>query len=386
VLLNQRVTRASRTRPPDSEPATDDEVAAIRRALIGWFRAGHRDMPWRRTRDPYAIWVSEIMLQQTRVETVTPYFSRWMARFPTVTALAEAPLDDVLASWAGLGYYARARNLHAAAREVTARYGGRFPDEPAAVRALPGIGPYTAGAILSIAFGRPEPILDGNVARVLSRVFLVEGALDETGTKRRLWALAAQLVPPDAASEFNQGMMELGATVCTPRAPGCLVCPLTEPCGARRAGTQEAYPLIKRKAAVPTVDAVTVLVERNGRLLFLRRPAAGLWGGLWEPPTGELACGELPHQAAARVVKGNTDLELDRIEALARFEHVLTHRRMRFHPYRAVCRGRLRLGRAEPAYEQARWLAPASVTDEVGVAAWAVRLLDSHRTKEHEGA
>src|SRR5262245_40256357 len=177
---------------------TDLDVAAVRRALVAWFRAGHRDLAWRRTRDPYAIWISEIMLQQTRVETVTPYFERWMKRFPDARALARAPLDDVLRAWAGLGYYARARNLHAAAKEIAVRYQGRFPSEPEAVRALPGIGPYTAGAVLSIAFGRPEPILDGNVTRVLARLCALDG--EPAALKRKLWQIAAALVPAEAAS------------------------------------------------------------------------------------------------------------------------------------------------------------------------------------------
>jgi A/G-specific adenine glycosylase len=338
--------------------------------LLAWYRRGHRDLPWRRAplkEDPYAIWISEIMLQQTRVETVKPYFTRWMARFPTVNALAEAPLDDVLTLWAGLGYYARARNLHAAAREIAVKYQGRFPDERDQVHALPGIGRYTAGAILSIAFGKVEPILDGNVSRVLSRVFFVEdpGKRDE-----KLWALAEQLVPQDSPGDFNQALMELGATVCVPRAPSCLACPLRNDCAAQQKGLQEQLPAKKKKAPLRTIDQVTVLVERQGRLLLLKRPPSGLWGGLWEPPTGELAAGEEPSEAAARVVQALTSLRLGSVEPLGRFEHVLTHRRMQFHPFRAIARGRLKL----QGYQDSRWLLP-SAAGEVGVAAWAARLI-----------
>jgi A/G-specific adenine glycosylase len=332
-------------------------------ALVDWYRRGHRDLPWRRARDPYAIWVSEIMLQQTRVDTVKPYFTRWMTRFPTVTELARAPLDDVLQSWAGLGYYARARNLHAAAREIASQYGGRFPDDPERVRSLPGIGRYTAGAILSIAFGRAEPILDGNVARVLARLSLRED-------REQLWALAASLVPEDAPGDFNQAMMELGATVCLPRAPSCLACPVRKYCAAQQKGLQERVPAVKKKPPVRAVEQVTVLVERRARLLLLRRPPSGLWGGLWEPPTGELARGESPSDAAARIVQSLTALRLDAVEPMSRFDHVLTHRRMRFHPFRARGRGRLRLS----GYEAARWLSPSQARD-VGVAAWAARLI-----------
>jgi len=341
----------------------------MRRALLAWYHRGHRDLPWRRARDPYAIWVSEIMLQQTRVETVTPYYQRWMGRFPTVAALAEAPLDDVLTHWAGLGYYARARNLHAAAREIVARYHGHFPDDAQSVRALPGIGRYTAGAILSIAFGRAEPILDGNVARVLSRVFFVE----EPGKQnQKLWALAAELVPADGAGDFNQAMMELGATVCTPRAPACLACPLRGICEAQRRGRAEALPPSRKKTPTRTVQQVTVLIERRRRWLLVRRPAAGLWGGLWEPPTGELAPDERPAEGAARMVQHSTGLRVDSVELIREFDHVLTHRRMSFHAFRARAEGRVRL----TDYEAARWLPVGSAARDVGVAAWAARLLD----------
>ncbi|HEY2748287.1 MAG TPA: A/G-specific adenine glycosylase, partial [Polyangia bacterium] len=257
----------------------------IRRALVAWFARGHRDMPWRRTRDPYAVWVSEIMLQQTRVETVTPYFERWMARFPTVRALAGAPLDDVLSHWAGLGYYARARNLHAAARDVVATYRGAFPATAAALRELPGVGEYTAGAIASIAFGEAAPIVDGNVVRVLSRAEALDGAADDPQLKKRVWARAGELVRADGggrAGEFNQAMMELGATVCTPAAPGCSRCPIAGPCRARAADAVGKYPAAKTKKPPRQVHAVAVMVERDGKLLLVRRPPTGLWGGLWE--------------------------------------------------------------------------------------------------------
>src|SRR5581483_4264667 len=349
----------------------DSTVAEFRRALLAWYRRARRDLPWRRARDPYATWVSEIMLQQTRVEQATPYFERWMARFPTVSALAAAPLDDVLAHWSGLGYYARARNLHAAAREIQAKYAGRFPDQPDEVRALPGIGRYTAGAILSIAFGRPEPILDGNVARVLARRFAVGGAPDEREMQKTLWALAARLVPDGAAADFNQSMMELGALVCVPRAPACLVCPLAKQCAAHARGVEEQFPAPKKKKAPRPVDAVALLLERRGRLLLVRRPPAGLWGGLWEPPTGELRPGEEPARAARRVAKSCTGLGLADIQAVTRFEHVLSHRRMCFHVFQAAPRGRIRL----EGYDAAQWL-PRANANELGVAAWTWRLFD----------
>jgi A/G-specific adenine glycosylase len=334
-------------------------------------------MPWRRRRDPYAIWVSEIMLQQTRVDTVTPYFERWMRRFPTVRALAEAPLDDVLAHWSGLGYYARARNLHRAAKQVVEQHGGAFPSEPEQVRALPGVGPYTAGAILSIAFGQREPLVDGNVARVLARLYRMPGAVGEPTFTKRLWELAAELVPADGAGDFNQGLMELGATVCTPQAPACDACPLAASCGARAERAVEKYPAPKVKAAVRAIDQVTVVVERGEKLLLVRRPPTGLWGGLWEPPTRELLRGERPADAAGRVARECAGLSVSGIEPLDRFEHVLTHRRMRFAAFRARAKASER-ARAGASYDAARWLAPEAAL-ALGVSAWTQRLLRSVR-------
>jgi A/G-specific adenine glycosylase len=354
---------------------TVDRELQIRRALIRWFATAKRDMPWRRTRDAYAIWVSEIMLQQTRVETVTPYFERWMRRFPTVRALAKAPLDDVLTHWAGLGYYARARNLHAAAGEVVSAYEGKFPSTAERLRELKGVGAYTAGAIASIAFGEAAPIVDGNVVRVLARVEALAGAADDTRLKKQVWQRAEELVRADGgadAGDFNQAMMELGAMVCTPRAPGCSKCPLATLCRARAEAAVEQYPGAKTKKEPRAVDAVAVLAERDGKLLLVRRPPTGLWGGLWEPPMREIARGETPAAAAARVTKACTGLTLSDIESVDRFDHVLTHRRMRFHVVRAAARGRLKLD----GYDAARWQPRRDAVD-LGVAAWTRRLLDN---------
>jgi len=351
--------------------STVNRDVEIRRALVAWFRRGHRDMPWRRTRDPYAVWVSEIMLQQTRVETVTPYFERWMRRFPTVGALAEAPLDDVLSQWAGLGYYARARNLHAAARDVVASYGGRFPPTAQGLRALRGVGEYTAGAIASIAFGEAAPIVDGNVVRVLARVDALDGAADDPALKKRVWQRAAELVCADGggdAGDFNQAMMELGATICAPASPGCSRCPLVAACRARAAGDVAAYPGPKTKKAPRVVDAVAVLVERDDKLLLVRRPPAGLWGGLWEPPWQP--AGAADDETAAAVAKRCTGLALSNIQPLGTFDHVLTHRHMRFHAFAARGRGRVALA----GYDAARWQ-PRRAPLDVGVAAWTRRLL-----------
>ncbi len=345
----------------------------IARALVAWFRVGHRQMPWRESRDPYAIWVSEIMLQQTRVETVRGYYTRWMARLPTVRALAEAPLDEVLSLWSGLGYYARARNLKAAAELLTVRDGGAVPRDPAALLALPGVGAYTAGAIASIAYGLPEPILDGNVARVLSRLFAIDAPAAAASTKAQLWALARELVPEDAPSEFNQAMMELGATVCTPRSPRCLTCPVAASCRARAAGIQEELPRKRVRKEPRTVEAIALVARCKGRVLLGRRPARGLWGGLWEPPWMPVAPGSDIEAMAATFPSSELGLRLTGRTELTTLTHELTHRRYRFH----VLSGRARSERAHDVhtrYEALRWVEPTTLPT-VGIAAWAARVL-----------
>ncbi|HEX2569961.1 MAG TPA: A/G-specific adenine glycosylase [Polyangia bacterium] len=355
-------------------PSVED-VTSLRAALIAWYRRHQRDLPWRRTRDPYAIWVSEIMLQQTRVETVTPRYERWLERFPTVQALAETPLDDVLAEWAGLGYYARARNLHAAAKEVAEHYGGELPDDPAAIRALPGVGRYTAGAILSLAFGRAEPVLDGNVTRVLSRLFRVEGDPRTAAVQERLWALAGSLVAEGQAGDVNQGLMELGATLCTPRSPACLVCPVVRFCGARQEGMVSAYPGGSRPVATRQVEQVSVALVRKGRVLLVRRPPYGLWGGLYELPSGEPVAGEDPAQAARRVAREQVGLEAEHWQPLDHFEHELTHRRIMFHGFHAIAlHGAVRRNH----YDAHVWLSPVQAATR-GVSAATQRLLGALR-------
>lgn len=332
--------------PPKLSPTTLD-VERVRAALLGWYRRGHRDLPWRRTRDPYAIWISEIMLQQTRVDTVKAYFHRFMTELPTVQALAAAPEEQVLALWSGLGYYSRARNLHAAARLIVERHGGVFPREAAAVRELPGIGPYTAGAILSIAFGQRAAILDGNVIRVLARLQALDERPESASGKRLYWSLAEALVPPAASpnegedegenppGDLNQALMELGATVCLPQRPVCLVCPLAELCRARRLGDPEAFPPKKVVREVPVLDMVALVVRAGGRVLLCRRPSLGLWGGLWEPPTLERPPEEAPEAALARLARERLEATLPTEQAvpLAPFVHVLSHRELRFQPY-----------------------------------------------------
>lgn len=256
------------------------------RRVLRWFRRhGRKDLPWQQAPTPYRVWISEIMLQQTRVETVIPYYLRFMERFPTVEALANAGEDEVLHHWSGLGYYARARNLHRAAQQVLSHHQGRFPTEFGQVVALPGIGRSTAGAILSLALGQPHAILDGNVKRVLARHFAVEGWPGRSAVARRLWSLSEQLTPKDAAGPYNQAMMDLGATLCTRSNPRCHLCPVAQSCLAHAGGMETRYPTPRPARALP-LRQVQMLLVRNpeGAILLEKRPPTGIWGGLWSFP------------------------------------------------------------------------------------------------------
>ncbi|MGH7448618.1 MAG: A/G-specific adenine glycosylase, partial [Longimicrobiales bacterium] len=305
---------------------SDADIAAIREALLAFFDSSARPLPWRSTRDPYAIWVSEVMAQQTRVETVVPYYERWLSRFPDVDALADAPLDDVLKAWEGLGYYDRARNLHAAARVLRERHECVVPDSYEALRALPGIGEYTAGAVSSIAFGVPRAAIDGNVRRVLARV------LDQPAPLRpMLRDIAGSLVPADRPGDFNQALMELGAVVCTPKAPRCERCPISQQCGAHTAGTQDDRPRSAPRKRIPTVDLATaVLRDERRRLLIVRRPARGLLAGMWSFPARELSSGADPSVRALEAGCEYADVR-GAPRAIGVIVHVFSHRRERYH-------------------------------------------------------
>jgi A/G-specific adenine glycosylase len=305
-----------------------DVVSSIRTALLTFFDDSARELPWRRSGEPYAVWVSEVMAQQTRVETVVPYYERWLERFPDIAALASAPVDDALKLWEGLGYYSRARNMHAAARLVRERHDGALPRTYADLRALPGIGAYTAGAVASIAFGEAVPAVDGNVRRVLARL------LDEPApSPARLHAVAAALLPSDRPGDFNQALMELGATVCTPRTPRCARCPIAQHCRARAAGTQHDRPRTKQKAPVPIIDVVTVILRRrDGHVLITRRPETGLLAGLWEFPGRQRSAGEDAHDVALDVA-GRFVRGVGTPRPLCTIEHAFSHRRERYDCY-----------------------------------------------------
>jgi A/G-specific adenine glycosylase len=256
----------------------------FRRRLLAWYGRHGRDLPWRGSRDPYVVWVSEIMLQQTQVETVKPYFARFLAEFPTIEALARAEEDRVLRLWEGLGYYRRARQLHQAAQRIVAEHAGVFPRQPLAVGQLPGIGRYTAGAILSIAFDARQPILEANTVRLFSRLLAFRGDPLAGEGQRLLWAMAEALLPRRHPGRFNQALMDLGSEVCTGRAPQCGQCPVAALCLARQAGLETEIPVPKRKPAIESRHEAALIVRRRGRVLLLRRPEGGRWAGLWDFP------------------------------------------------------------------------------------------------------
>ena len=341
--------------------------------IAAWqLQAGRHGLPWQRTRDPYRIWLSEIMLQQTQAATVIPYYQRFLERFPTVAALADAPADAVLQAWAGLGYYARARNLHRCAQAIRDRHAGQFPRSAAELESLPGIGRSTAAAIAAFAYGERAPILDGNVRRVLARYLALEGDPGTTAMMRALWMHAQAWLdraPADLDMQaYTQGQMDLGATICTRSRPDCPRCPLAADCAARRLGLQDALPSPRARRAQARHHCWMLILECEGHLWLQRRPDAGIWGGLWALPTFDdrpaldAACARLPTAAES-------------LQALAGVEHVFTHFRLLMQPARlqlpGPCAG-IRLAQdSEPASlatQQPR--NPAVIPAQAGESAW----------------
>ena len=307
--------------------------------LLAWFDAGHRDLPWRRTKDPYRILIAEYLLQRTRVVSGAPYYLRFLETFPDVASLADASEEEVLRVWEGLGYYRRARHLHAAAKAVVRDHGGTIPSTAAALATLPGIGPYTAGAVASIAFGEPVAAVDGNVTRVLSRVFRVEDDVAATAGRARILGIARKLVPTDRPGDFNQALMELGATVCTPRRPACSGCPLAGVCLARAAGLQASLPRARATPRPATVAVAFAYIRSRGRVLLVHRPREELLGGLWSLPGGELPRDQEDRSGLRRMVAMQTRVRVEVREDVARVAHVFSHRRWSGTVYRCVPRG-----------------------------------------------
>lgn len=304
--------------------------------LLAWWDAGHADLPWRRTAEPYAIWVAEIMLQQTQINTVSPYYERWLARFPDVASLAAADLGEVLKMWAGLGYYSRARNLHKAARLLVAEHDGRLPESASALEKLPGIGRYTAGAIASIAFNQPVPVVDGNVIRVLARLVDLADDVTRQATRSQLWRLAGQMVPTERPGAYNQALMELGQSVCLPARPRCHECPLAASCLARMRGTQLERPVRPARKKTPHYEVTAGVIWRaDGRFLITRRPLDGLLGGLWEFPGGKQEKGETLAETLRREICEELDVEIEVLRPLISIKHAYTHFRITLHAFHA---------------------------------------------------
>ena len=330
------------------------------RKLLAWYAKNKRALPWRKTRDPYRIWLSEILLQQTRVEAVIPYYEKFLARFPDVFALANAPLDDVLKTWEGAGYYARARNLHRAAKIIAEKYRGKFPREIRELRALPGVGRYTAGALASIAFNADEPLVDGNVARVLCRYFGIREDAKATATQEQLWKHAADLVPRGHAREFNQALMELGATICVPKNPRCLLCPVQKNCVARELGLQNVLPAKRARKALPHKIIAAGVIYKHGRskgdkVLIQQRLSEGLLGGLWEFPGGKVEADESLENCVAREVREELGIEIRVGEKIIAVEHAYSHFSITLHAFRCeFVAGRVKLSSAQ----KFKWVRP----------------------------
>ena len=323
--------------------------------LINWYQQNARSLPWRGHLDPYAIWVSEIMLQQTRVDTVIPYFIRWMERFPTIQALAEASEREVLKAWEGLGYYSRARFMHQAAQKVMSDFGGSLPADYNTLRSLPGIGPYTAAAISSIAFNRDCAVVDGNVKRVLARMFAYSLPVNAPAGEKDLQQIANRFLPPGQAGEYNQAMMELGALVCLPRTPNCTFCPLASLCAAFAQNRQAELPVMKDKAAIPTLTVTAAILHQDGKVLIARRPPNGLLGGMWEFPGGKVEAGETPPQALARELCEELGIETEPGLLLGEYHHAYSHFRVKLFAFHT----RLLSGQATPLHHpEILWVTP----------------------------
>ncbi len=332
-------------------------AASFAEKLLAWFDQHARPLPWRTTRDPYAIWISEVMLQQTQVVTVVGYFARFLERFPTIADLARAEESDVLRLWEGLGYYSRGRNLHAAARRMVAENGGEFPRTAENLRTYPGLGRYTTNAVLSQAYDLRLPILEANSVRLLCRLFGVREDPKAPATQKKLWALAEDLLPERRAGDFNQALMELGALVCSPRAPSCLLCPLSKLCKARELGLQESIPLKAQRPKIEAVQEVTLVIRKRETILLGQRPKVGRWANLWEFPRRALA-GSL--EETAKDLAGDLGLTIALGSELATIKHGVTRYRIELACWEATWRsGQPRSGE----YQELRWVKPMELPE-----------------------
>ncbi len=344
------------------KPISEEVIASVRTVLLQWFEGNQRTLPWRNGYHPYEVWISEIMLQQTQVKTMLPYFHRWMKRFPTVRDVAEAREEEILKLWEGLGYYSRAKNIHRAAAEIMKTHGGTFPENYADILALPGIGRYTAGAVSSIAFNRDRPVVDGNVERIFARFFNLDTPVKDGDNPAFIWRMAGEMIPEGHARPFNQALMELGATICLPRKPACGKCPVSSWCASHRLGITKERPVArKRKGIVPVEVAVGVLFH-EGKVLIQKRLPSGLMPGLWEFPGGKILPGESPEAALEREFYEELELRVRCRESLTLIRHSYTSFKVALHAFSC-----------EPAFPgqafvlhsavEARWVEPGEFKD-----------------------
>ena len=308
-------------------------VRQFQEKLLQWFAKHKRALPWRLHGNPYRIFVVEVMLQQTQIKTVIPYYKRWLKAFPNVKVLAEAPLDQVLKLWEGLGYYTRARNLHKAAQMIVEKFDGKIPSDPELLQSLPGIGRYTAGAIASIAFQKPVPLVDGNVARVFSRIFLIKKDVSKPETQKFFYELAETLIPEKEPGNFNQALMELGSLVCIPEVPKCSICPVQNLCLAFQKGDPSKLPVKSKGVQVKEIDMVVGILKKNGRILVRRRADRGIWGGLWEIPGTVRTANQTLEEALKEEFKETLGMSVKIRGKTEPFEHRFTHRKARIHPF-----------------------------------------------------
>ena len=304
---------------------TSKEITRFRKNLLAWFETHHRKLPWRETEDPYRIWVSEVMLQQTQVKKVLEYYQKFVNRFPDVESLAGAALQDLLKTWEGLGYYARARNLHKAAKVVVQDLEGKIPSDYAAFRKLPGVGDYIAAAVQSITFNHSYAVVDGNVKRLLARLFLIKAPINRSTSAKIFQDKANLLLDHTVPGIFNQAMMELGATVCRPRSPTCIVCPVNAACRAFQTARQEEFPVRQKPKPLPEYHIVAGIVHKDDQVLITQRKLEGLLGGLWEFPGGKIQVKETAKQACVRAIREETNLLVESTKYLTRVKHAYTH-------------------------------------------------------------
>jgi A/G-specific adenine glycosylase len=314
--------------------------ASLHVNLLDWFAENRQQFPWRTQRDPYRVWLSEIMLQQTQVNTVVPYFERFLERFPDIQSLAQSSLEDVLKLWEGLGYYSRARNLHRAAQIVVEKHEGSLPRTLESLRKLPGVGPYTAGAIASIAFGVDAPVLDGNVIRVLTRLYDIDENIDQASVQKKLWKFANDLLPPGRSGLWNEALMDFGRLMCLPATPLCQECPLTGMCAAYANGTQHLRPVKNARLPLPHYDvAAGVIVGSDGRLLITRRPLDGLLGGMWEFPGGKRHLAETLEECLAREIEEELGIQITVQGMITHIQHSYTHFKITLYAYWCAYQG-----------------------------------------------